>query len=61
MSTIVMLNKRRPDTALENLNRLTGLNFSHWPDSLLDPAVQQEEPQSVQDEPVFTPPMSQQG
>lgn len=35
MSKILKLSKLRPDTALENLNRLTGLDFQQWPESLL--------------------------
>ncbi|KGD63675.1 hypothetical protein Y5S_03098 [Alcanivorax nanhaiticus] len=39
MSKILTLSKLRPDTALENLNRLTGLDFQQWPESLLDAPV----------------------
>ncbi|TBU89996.1 hypothetical protein [Phytopseudomonas dryadis] len=45
---VVALHQRDPQTALDNLNRITGLKFSHWPESLL-PAVAQEredEPQA---------------
>lgn len=35
MSKILRIEKRHPKTALENLNRLTGLEFEHWPESLL--------------------------
>lgn len=35
MSKVIRIEKRRPDTALENLNRLTGLDFESWPESLL--------------------------
>ncbi|MZR61337.1 hypothetical protein [Alcanivorax sp. DP30] len=34
MSKILKLSTLRPDTALENLNRLTGLDFQQWPESL---------------------------
>ena len=36
MSKILRLQKLRPKTALENLNRLTGLDFQDWPESLLE-------------------------
>lgn len=35
MSKVVHIGKRHPETALENLNRLTGLDFQSWPESLL--------------------------
>ncbi|EKF74468.1 hypothetical protein A11A3_08605 [Alcanivorax hongdengensis A-11-3] len=38
MSKIVPLQRVRPDAALENLNRLTGLDFQSWPESLIQPA-----------------------
>ena len=36
MSKILTLHKHRPETALKNLNRLTGLDFQSWPESLID-------------------------
>jgi len=36
MATVINFDQRRPDTALERLNRQTGLNFRDWPESLLD-------------------------
>lgn len=33
---VVQLSRRKPQQALENLNRLTGLRFSSWPESLRD-------------------------
>ena len=33
-SKVVMLNARDGERALENLNRITGLRFSRWPESL---------------------------
>ncbi|MEQ3637847.1 hypothetical protein [Alcanivorax sp.] len=36
MSKILTLHKKRPNTALKNLNRLTGLDFQRWPESLMD-------------------------
>lgn len=35
MSKVIRIEKRHPETALENLNRLTGLDFQNWPESLL--------------------------
>ncbi|WP_430765354.1 hypothetical protein [Pseudomonas citronellolis] len=36
---VVHLHQRDPQSALERLNRITGLQFSSWPESLL-PSVQ---------------------
>ena len=33
--TILYLHQRAPDAALEALNRLTGLRFRQWPESLV--------------------------
>lgn len=35
MAEVIALKRRRPEAALERLNRLTGLDFSEWPESLL--------------------------
>ncbi|HEX5676936.1 MAG TPA: hypothetical protein VFX91_03090 [Alcanivorax sp.] len=35
MSKVIRIETRHPETALENLNRLTGLDFQDWPESLL--------------------------
>lgn len=35
MSKVIRIEKQHPETALENLNRLTGLDFQNWPESLL--------------------------
>ncbi|MDD1508874.1 hypothetical protein [Pseudomonas sp. CNPSo 3701] len=32
---VVMLHARDSERALENLNRITGLRFSRWPESLV--------------------------
>lgn len=40
-STVVHLHLRAPDEALERLNRITGLRFSQWPQSLLDNSSRQ--------------------
>lgn len=34
-STILYLHQKAPDAALEALNRLTGLRFTQWPESLV--------------------------
>ena len=36
MSKVIRIEKRHPETALENLNRLTVLDFQDWPESLLE-------------------------
>ncbi len=36
MSKVIRIETRHPETALENLNRLTGLDFQDWPESLLE-------------------------
>ncbi|AOE87035.1 hypothetical protein [Pseudomonas sp. TCU-HL1] len=33
--TLIHLHERVPQRALEGLNRVTGLNFRHWPESLV--------------------------
>ena len=37
---VVMLHARDSERALENLNRITGLRFSRWPESLLATAAE---------------------
>ena len=34
---VVHLHRRDPQAALERLNRITGLSFSRWPESLVQP------------------------
>ena len=41
LNKVVHLHQRDPLSALERLNRITGLQFSSWPESLL-PNVAQE-------------------
>lgn len=36
MANLISFDQRRPDTALERLNRRTGLDFRDWPESLLE-------------------------
>ncbi|RJG15986.1 hypothetical protein D4A39_16070 [Alcanivorax profundi] len=45
MSKILKLNTLRPEQALDNLNRVTGLDFDSWPESLVNHA----ETQNAQD------------
>lgn len=34
-SKVIHLHQRDPDAALERLNRITGLRFARWPESLV--------------------------
>ena len=36
MGKVITLHEKAPDAALENLQRLTGLDFHGWPESLLE-------------------------
>ena len=49
LNKVVHLHQRDPQDALERLNRITGLQFSSWPESLL-PSVVQEPPAQQQAE-----------
>ena len=40
---LIHLHVRAPQRALEGLNRVTGLKFRHWPESLAPLAVQEEQ------------------
>ncbi len=40
---VIHLHRRDPQEALERLNRITGLKFVHWPESLAGLAVQESE------------------
>lgn len=51
MSRILTLSTLRPETALENLNRLTGLDFQEWPQSLLNEPVASGEGMNEQQDP----------
>jgi hypothetical protein len=42
---VIELAKAAPDAALLGLNRLTGLSFSTWPESLVNPPLDKTEPQ----------------
>lgn len=39
---LIHLHERAPQRALEGLNRVTGLKFRHWPESLVPLAEQDE-------------------
>jgi hypothetical protein len=41
---VIHLHRRDPQEALTRLNRITGLSFARWPESLLEHAVR-EDPQ----------------
>jgi len=62
MSKILRLRKLRPTAALENLNRLTGLDFQSLPESLVnrDNAVTREQDE-VEDRLDFPQRVSRQG
>jgi len=49
MATVINFDQRRPDAALERLNRQTGLNFRDWPESLLD--IREDEDETGDREP----------
>ena len=54
---VVMLHARDSERALENLNRITGLRFSHWPEPLASdardwPAASEQPPQAACQAPV---------
>ncbi len=51
-STIVYLHQRAPDAALASLNRLTGLCFTQWPESLVQRAGTPDTQQPIEDEPL---------
>ncbi len=36
MSQVIQLHKFAPDAAIDGLNRITGLDFDQYPESLLD-------------------------
>jgi hypothetical protein len=36
MSKVIPIGQASPERALEGLNRLTGLVFDHWPESLVN-------------------------
>lgn len=46
MGKVIQIHRRRPDEALEQLNRLTGLDFRSWPESLVDRSPTEEDSQS---------------
>ena len=39
MGNVIAINSKRPTQSLEHLNRLTGLDFDAWPESLLNAPV----------------------
>lgn len=40
---VVHLHRLDPQEALERLNRITGLQFAQWPESLVQPAAVRDE------------------
>ncbi|MBZ2190502.1 hypothetical protein K8B33_15435 [Alcanivorax sp. JB21] len=47
MGKVIRIQDRAPDAALERLQRLTGLDFESWPESLLRESVQGGPPSEV--------------
>lgn len=43
--TVIALQHTRPEQALEGLNRITGLSFARWPESLVPAPPVQIEPE----------------
>lgn len=43
---VIALAQAAPDAALLGLNRLTGLDFSYWPESLVNPRLDGADPGS---------------
>jgi hypothetical protein len=41
---VIHLHRRDPQEALERLNRITGLHFARWPESLVPPPEPAAEP-----------------
>ena len=44
--TVIALQHTRPEQALEGLNRITGLNFARWPESLVPQPAELTQPQT---------------
>lgn len=47
---VIYLYQRDPQAALERLNRITGLRFSSWPQSLVSLVTAAERPSVARDE-----------
>lgn len=45
---VIHLHQRDPQEALERLNRITGLCFSSWPQSLVSPAALADSPKKTE-------------
>lgn len=45
---VIQLHRRVPQEALERLNRITGLHFARWPESLVAPPEPAAEPLAEQ-------------
>ncbi|MDF1628973.1 MAG: hypothetical protein P1U78_04165 [Alcanivoracaceae bacterium] len=43
MSNVIKLGSKSPQRAVEALNRMTGLVFDHWPESLVGLTAQDED------------------
>jgi hypothetical protein len=49
MGQIIHIADVAPQTALERINRLTGLEFSQWPESLLCSIDTNDEPEEIEE------------
>lgn len=56
---VIHLHQRAPQEALTRLNRITGLRFARWPESLLDQVASEHRAQD--EEPVQSPSSSSSG
>ena len=45
---VIHLHRRDPQDALERLNRITGLRFARWPESLLEQVAPENLPQAAE-------------
>lgn len=54
LNKVVHLHQRDPLSALERLNRITGLQFSSWPESLLPNVVQEPAAQPEAESPLIS-------
>lgn len=49
MGQVISMAQAAPNAALEQINRLTGLEFDCWPESLLCKAGDTDEPEDVEE------------
>lgn len=56
---IIHLHRRDPQEALKRLNRITGLRFASWPESLLEHAVSETPQAETADSNSLPPPSAE--